>query len=258
MIRALLLACAALALVAAAPAHAGIMSPEDATDLAQSLADAQEEQEVCYGWDVGNNFGAGSDIGSSIGGPNAALLDVAGTCKRGVVLLTGSIDYSCDSCEASDSASVSIQASGMANPPTVDDLEDLGLKAGDLTGDNDDTTLFNMVNVLPLLVADKGNAPYVEYEPATTVPATDRATNKPGSDFLRDNWIWLLLCGALTALGPIYYFYKRAQVPKSKRTPRDESDDESDETAEPASTASQPPPASAGPTTTPTGPTPTT
>ena len=31
------------------------------------------------------------------------------------------------------------------NPPTVDDLEDLGLKAGDLTGDKDDTTLVNMV-----------------------------------------------------------------------------------------------------------------
>ena len=265
MIRALLLTCTAFALLTAAPAHAGIMSPEDATDLAQSLAEAQEEQEVCYGWDVSNNFGAGSDTGSSIGGPGAALLDVAGTCKRGVVILTGSIDYSCDSCEASDSASVSIQASGLANPPTVDDLEDLGLKAGDLTGDNDDTTLFNMVNVLPLLVADKGNAPYVEYEPAMTVPATDRATNKPGSDFLRDNWIWLLLCVALIALGPIYYFYKRAQVPKSKRKPRhkpdkpDEPDEESDESAEtPASTSSQPPPTSAGPTTTPTGPTPTT
>jgi hypothetical protein len=259
VIRALLLACAALALLAATPAHAGIMSPEDATDLAQSLAEAQEEQEVCYGWDVSNNFGAGSDTGSSIGGPGAALLDVAGTCKRGVVILTGSIDYSCGSCESSDSASVSIQASGLANPPTVGDLEDLGLKAGDLTGDNDDTTLINMVEALPLLVADKGNAPYVEYEQATTVPPTDRATNKPGSDFLRDNWIWLLLCVALIALGPIYYLYKRAQVPKAKRTPRDEPDAEPDEPAEPpASTSSQPPPTSAGPTTTPTGPTPTT
>jgi hypothetical protein len=195
------------------------------------------------------------------------LLDVAGTCKRGMVVLVGSIDYACNSCEGSDSAFVSIETTGMANRPTTKDLEDLGLKAGDLTGDNDDTTLINMVEALPLLVADKGNAPYVEYEQATTVPPTDRATNKPGSDFLRDNWIWLLLCVALIALGPIYYFYKRAQVPKSRRTPRgkpdgepdDEPDAEPDEPAEPpASTSSQPPPTSAGPTTTPTGPTPTT
>ena len=256
MIRALVLACATIALLAAAPAHAGIMSPEDATDLAQSLAEAQEEQDVCYGWNVSNNFGAGPDVGSSISGPGAVLLDVGGTCKRGMVILAGSIDYTCDSCEGSDSASVSIQASGMANPPTTKDLEDLGLQAGDLTGDNDDTTLINMVEALPLLVADKGNAPYVEYEQATTVPPTDRATNKPGSDFLRDNWIWLLLCGTLIAAGPIFYLYKRGQVPPSERKRRAEPDETS---TPPTSTTSEPPPpASTGPTTTSTGPTPTT
>jgi hypothetical protein len=203
---------------------------------------------------VTNNFGAGPDVGSSISGPGAVLLDVAGTCKRGMVILTGSIDYSCGSCESSDSASVSIQASGMANPPTVGDLEDLGLKAGDLTGDNDDTTLFNMVDALPLLVADKGNAPYVEYEQATTVPPADHATNKPGSDVLRDTWIWLLLCGALILLGPIYYFYKRGQAPPSER----KRDAEPDEPSAPPATSEPPPPTSTGPATTTTGPTPTT
>lgn len=256
MIRALLLAGVAVALVAAAPAQAGIMSQEDATDLAQSLADAQEEQDVCYGWSVTNNFGAGPDVGSSIGGPGAALLDVTGSCTRGTVILAGSIDYSCDSCEASDSASVSIQASGMGNPPTVDDLEDLGLKPGALTGDDDDTTLFNMVDALPLLVADKGNAPYVEYEPATAVPPADHATDKPGSDLLRDTWIWLLLCVALIVAGPVFYFYKRSQLPPSQRQRRDTPD----ETQQPPQSESSqpPPPASTGPTTTPTGPTPTT
>jgi len=254
VIRALLLGLATLTLIAAAPAHAQIMSPEDATDLAQSLADAQEDQDVCYGWEVSNNFGAGPDIGSSIAGPGAAMLDVGGSCKRGKVVLTGSIDYACDSCEASDSASVSIEASGMANPPTVADLEGVGLKAGDLTGDNDDTTLFNMVNALPLLVADRGNAPYVEYERATTVPAADRATNKPGSDLLRDSWIWLLLCAMLIAAAPLFFFYKRSQIPPHKRTKKPDRTD-----APPTSTSSEPPPpTSTGPTTTSTGPTPTT
>ncbi|MDX6682609.1 MAG: hypothetical protein QOG94_2648 [Solirubrobacteraceae bacterium] len=211
--RALLLALVLAAFVAA-PAHAGILSPDDAADLAQSLADAQEEQDVCYGWQVDNNFGAGPDIGSSTGGPGVALeLDRPGACARGIVVLDGSIYYSCDSCEDSDRASVSIRSSGMANPPTVADLKGLGIDPGGLTGDDDDTTLVNIVEALPLLVADRGNAPYVAYEAAATVPATDHATGKPGSDVLRDTWIWLVLCGALIVLGPAFYLYKRAQQP---------------------------------------------
>ena len=209
--RALLLALA-LAVLAAAPAHAGILAPGDAADLAQSLADAQEEQDVCYGWQVENNFGAGPDVGSSTGGPGVALaLDQPGTCARGSVVLDGSIYYSCDSCEDSDRASVSIRTAGVADPPTVDDLKRLGLDPAALTGDDDDTTLMNIVNALPLLVADRGNAPYVAYAEATTVPAADHATGRPGSDLLRDTWIWLVLCGALIVLGPAFYLYKRAQ-----------------------------------------------
>ena len=135
------------------------------------------------------------------------------------MILQGDIDYACDSCESSDSASVSIAAGGLANPPTVDDLEGLGLKAGDLTGDNDDTTLVNMVNALPLLVADRGNAPYVEYEQTTTVPPADHATDKPGSDLLRDSWLGLLFFGGLVLAGPGFYFYKRSQRPAPKPAP---------------------------------------
>ncbi|MDX6676173.1 MAG: hypothetical protein QOE31_225 [Solirubrobacteraceae bacterium] len=219
MIRALVLGLALVAL-AAAPASAGVLSLEDATDLAQSLADAQEEQDVCYGWQIANNFDGTPDVGSSTGGPGVAAQPSASACPRGMVVLRGSIDYSCNSCDASDSASVSIEALGMADPPTVTDLENLGLKADALTGDDDDTTLVNMVNALPLLVADHGNAPYVEYEQATTVPATDHATGKPGSDTLRDTWIYLVLCGALIVLGPAFYLYKRAQQP-AHPTPQD-------------------------------------
>jgi hypothetical protein len=218
-VRSALLLALALAALVAAPAHAGVLAQDDATDLAQSLADAQEEQDVCYGWQVTNDFDGTPDVGSSTGGPGVPVaVGQAGSCPRGIVVLTGSIHYSCGSCEDSDSASVSIQSSGMSAPPTVSDLERLGLKAGALTGDNDDTTLVNMVEALPLLVADRGNAPYLEYEQATTVPATDHATNKPGSDFMRDTWIWLVLCGALIVLGPAFYFYKRAQQPQRAET----------------------------------------
>jgi hypothetical protein len=197
----------ALAAPAPAPAPAGILTPEDAAELAQSLAEAQEEQSICYGWWVFSNT---QELGSSTGGPGRRLTRQLQTCTRGFVELSADINYSCESCESEDSASVSID-SNLPNPPTVDDLEDLGLKAGALTGDKDDTTLVNMVNALPLLAADRGNAPYVPYEPAVAVPATDRPTDKPGSDLLRDSWVWLVVFGALILGGPSLYLYKRAQ-----------------------------------------------
>jgi hypothetical protein len=199
-----------LAVALVAPAHAGIISAGDAADLAQTLADAQEEQDVCYGWNVTNNFSSSSDVGSSTSGPGVALVALQRTCPKGAVVLQGDIHYACGSCDSSDSASVSI-ASSLSNPPTVGDLEGLGLKAGELTGDNDDTTLVNMVEALPLLVADRGNAPYVAYEQSKTVPPADHATDKPGSDVLRDSWIQLVLFGGLVLVGPGFFLYKRRQ-----------------------------------------------
>jgi hypothetical protein len=210
VIRALVLALA-LALLAAVPAHAGILAPADAAELAQSLAEAQEEQDICYGWDVANNFSDTGDLGSSTNGPGRRFLEALETraCTKGYVELQGDIDYACGSCESEDSASVSIASGGLANPPTAGDLDAMGLKAGDLTGDQDDTTLINMVNALPLLVADRGNAPYLPYEAAAAVPAGDHATGTPGSDLLRDRWGLLLVFGVLLAGGPGYYLYKR-------------------------------------------------
>ena len=207
-----------LATFMGAPAQAGIVSPRDAAELAQTLAEAQEDQDVCYGWNVTNNFSSSSDVGSSTSGPGVALVSLQNTCPKGAVILEGNIHYSCASCESSDSASVSI-ASNLANPPTVGDLERLGLKAGDLTGDKDDTTLVNMVNALPLLVADRGNAAYVEYEQTKTVPPADHATDKPGSDLLRDSWLGLLFFGGLVLAGPGFFLYKRSQQPKRPAPP---------------------------------------
>ena len=208
MIRALGLALV-LACALAGPAQAGILAPQDAAELAQSLAEAEDEQGVCYGWNISNNFDGTPDVGSGTGGPGAIM--AAPQCKRGWVSLDGDINYSCGSCDAPDRASVSISSS-FPNPPTTDDLEALGLEAGALTGDKDDTTLINMVNALPLLVADRGLAPYMPYEQAKVVPPADHATDKPGSDFLRDAWLRLLLFGGLIVGGVTYYLYKRNQL----------------------------------------------
>lgn len=199
-----------VALIAPAGAHAGILSPADATELAQSLADAGEEQDACYGWNVTNNFAPTSDVGSSTGGPDVPL--EPGGCQR-YVILEGSIDYACDSCDAEDSANVFI-TSNLPAAPTVGDLQRLGLEAGDLLGDDDDVALFNMIEALPLLAAEKGNVPFVPVETAVAAPAADRPTNSPGSDWWRNAWPGLVVGVFLMGAGVVLWLYKRQLKPK--------------------------------------------
>ena len=167
----------ALALGLLVPASAGagtLLQPADEAELAQSLADAAEDQDVCYGWKVFIN-GSVTDQGSSLG-PGRPV--GAGGCQR-FALLEASLHYACDSCEGDDSGAIRID-SNLPHPPTVQDLSDLGYHAADLVGDKDDVTLENMVGALPLITAQRGDAPFVAYEPATSVPAKDGPTNTPG------------------------------------------------------------------------------
>lgn len=206
----------ALALLAASPAaaHAGIVEPADAEELANALADAEEEQDVCYGWQITNNFSATQDYGNSRTGPGEPL--PAGMCERYVVL-DGSITYTCEACEGSDTADVSI-VSNVPNAPTAGDLQRLGYSADALVGDEDDTTLINMVNALPLLVAERGIAPFLPVETPQSVPASDTPTDKPGSDFLRAAGPGLLVFGFLTLCAPLFWFYKRGQEAQRRAT----------------------------------------
>jgi hypothetical protein len=199
----------ALALGLLVPASAGagtLLQPADETELAQSLADATEAQDVCYGWKVFIN-GVVTDQGSSEG-PRAPV-GVGIGCKR-YAQLEASLQYTCDSCEGDDSGAIRID-SNLAHPPTVKDLEDLGYHASDLVGDKDDVTLEKMVGELPLITAQRGDAPLVAYEPAASVPKQDGPTNTPGSDLLRDRWFGLVLFGGLLLFAPLWFFYKRAE-----------------------------------------------
>jgi hypothetical protein len=213
-VRALAACLAALALLLAA-ASAGAQVPPgtdpqllddaDSAELAQTLAEAQTEQGICYGWDVDVD-GYGRDVGSSAG-PDVPL-DPARCPKYAV--LEAHLDYACDSCDSEDSGTSAIR-SNLPNPPTGGDLARLGYDTGDLLGDKDDVALFDMAGALPLLAAERGNAPFVPYEVATRVPASDHATGSPSSDLLRESWIWLVLFGALLLGGPLWFFYKRGQ-----------------------------------------------
>jgi hypothetical protein len=202
---------AALALAMALPAAAlaqPLLDDGDAAELAQELADATEEQDVCYGWSVNvddDSGASGTDSGSNLG-PGSTTLNQS-DCKKGYVILRGSISFTCDSCESEDSSSFSVETN-IRNGPTRQDLEDLDFSGGQLKGDNGDAALASMVGALPLIVASKGLAPAITADPAETnqpVPAADHATGSPVMpDWLRESWLPLAACVILLGGGAIW------------------------------------------------------
>lgn len=196
-----LLAVLMLALGLAAPATATpILSSTDATELAESLAEATAEQGVCYGWAVrlDDDFGgqSGVDVGSDKGVDTAPGPD----CSRTVQLL-GNVKYTCASCESEDSASFTVRAD-FDGAPTTEDIEALGLSGGNLTSDDNDVVLTNLVGALPLITASKGGARPVPPAEAAELAPGDAPTGSPAvPDWLRENWLPLVFFLLLTVGG---------------------------------------------------------
>lgn len=193
-----------LLLVCAAPSGAVLIDQADQAELANSLADAQEAQGVCYSYVIGVTGGPdGVDQGSGAGpgkGPDPAA------CSRFVVF-RAQIDYTCGSCEANDTASIEIQ-SNLPNPPRESDLADLGLETKSLLGDRDDLTAINMVQALPLIAAERNGLRAVPFEQAANVPAADGPTGQPSSDFWRAHWLAVVLLGVVVLLGIAYFVFQ--------------------------------------------------
>ncbi len=206
---AMLVAVAGLAVVPASSVAAPLLEQADAVELAQTLADATTEQDVCYGWEVAVEDGSGEGLSGvetgSSSGPGVPL-DRA-RCPRWVVL-QGSVSYTSESSESEDSAQTAID-SNLRKPPTTQQLSDLGLDADALLGDADDQAVIDMTSALPLLVAEAGEAPYVPFEAQTQpIPAQDVPNAGPGSDWLRNYW-WLPLL-VLAAVGGALYLGAKA------------------------------------------------
>lgn len=170
----------------ASPAGAvPILDAADATELAQALAEASDDQDVCYGWEVTvSDYGgsaSGVDEGSSLGvGPTAIETE----CERYVVF-EARVIYTSQASEAEDSASFDVR-SNIPGAPTATDLGEAGISTSGLLGGNDDQVVANAALLLPALVAEKGLAPPITLEANTqALPSGDRATGTPGSDWLR-------------------------------------------------------------------------
>jgi len=184
--RALVIAGVAAPALTATPAGAlPVLEAADATELAQSLAEATEDQDVCYGWEVTvydyGGSGDGIDQGSSLGVGKSAN---AAECAQWVIF-EATITYTSASSESEDSASFSV-GSNVAGAPTAADLRANGISEGALLGNNDDQAVANATLLLPALMAEKGLAEPISLEANTQpLPASDKATGTPGSDWLR-------------------------------------------------------------------------
>ena len=206
----------AVLLVALAPAAAQatpLLDEGDAVELAQSLADATEAQNVCYGWSVAvedqSGGPSGLDEGSNLG-PDVPLTAQTPGCERQVVLL-GQVLYTCESCEGEDASAADVQAS-FAGAPGLADVEALGFAASRLKDEDGDTELVNMVGALPLLTASSGAAEPVpvEAEGAPQPGPGDGPTGAPSTpDWLRDSAGALALCAALILAGLLWFLKLR-------------------------------------------------
>jgi hypothetical protein len=163
-----------------------ILDPLDAQELVQELAEATAVQGICYGWQVTVRDDAGiytgTDLGSSLG---VGVTPVGNRACPRFVVFQADLRYTAESSESEDSASFLVLAN-VGGGPDDRDLRRVGVTEESLLGSKDDLGLINAVQALPALVAEKRLAAAVPPEPTEgTIPAADRPTNRPGSDWTR-------------------------------------------------------------------------
>ena len=201
-----LLSAAAVVLLLAAPAWAEnpVLDAEGDADLAAALAEATQVQGVCYGYELAvsdqdTGQWGGSYAASSLG-PGQSV-GVGDACPQGSVVLEAQISYTSSFSDAEDSAAWRLRSD--LPSLTIEDVERLGLSAGDLLDDSrSETVLLNAVQALPRLATEQAGIPPVVLEPNTAaLPPDARPTGTPGSDWLRENGVLLGLCVLLVLAG---------------------------------------------------------
>jgi hypothetical protein len=201
-LRAAPLVVTAALLVAPGAAPAAILEPGDADELANQLAEATEQQGVCYGWVIRVSDPTGVEDGDEIGsnrGPGQSVANQT-ACDKFVVLEAG-VSYASEYSESEDDAAWRID-SNLAKPPTVQDLTDLGYEANDLLGDDNDLAILNATGALPAIVAERGEAEAVPFETERRAAGVGgEPTGDTGNDFLRENGTLLGLCALLMVGG---------------------------------------------------------
>jgi hypothetical protein len=180
-----------------------VVDPADRTEIAQSLAEATTETGVCFGYVLqmtGVTYGGQDFEQASNGGPDTE--PGSGSCPKGTVSAQITINYTSDSSEREDSASVGVTSTvpGLSSGVARRRLEDLDLlDEGALLGNDDDVAVRNLAVALPLTLNDA--VPAEDVAPATAAaPNGDRLIGSPGSDWVRAHLVTVLI-GAVLLVG---------------------------------------------------------
>jgi hypothetical protein len=166
-----------------------VLTQAEAQALSDRLRAAYEAQQICYGWrindaETGSNFGPGSPVSDH---PD---------CPKYVEFV---IDYSYDSVEE-EFTSVTAYDIQSAGGVTLDrsELTKAGVDNDDLL-DEPNVAVSNAVGLLPVLVAEKGQAP------AVPVPEGQQNTNGNTVERTFDlQWLWLVLAIILLGGGLVW------------------------------------------------------
>ncbi|GAB3426148.1 hypothetical protein [Flindersiella endophytica] len=165
-----------------------VLTRTEAQALSDRLAAAYEAQQICYGWrfddaETGSNFGPGSPVSDHR------------DCSKSVELV---VDYSYDSVEEEfTSVTYDIQPTGGVTLGKSD-LTNAGIDADELL-DEPNVAVSNAVGLLPVLVAEKGQAP--------AVPVPEGQQNTGGNTVERTfdvQWLWLVLAIILLGGGLVW------------------------------------------------------
>jgi hypothetical protein len=229
-VRAVALAGAALLVVLATPAAAQnpVYDADTAADIAAAFAEATEEQGgICYAVTLDVNDPSGQWGGSYLISSAGVDVQLPETGCTGRVQLQAFLAYASEYSEGVDTASW--QVTSDISAVTEADLEDNGLSATSLLDDGrSEQVLLNAALALPRLAAEKDpRVPPIVLTPATEPPPADaRATDRPGSDALRQNKTSVVLLGlvAAGALAWAFSLLRRPwrQIPYRSRTPTPE------------------------------------
>jgi hypothetical protein len=181
-----------------------VVDAGDRTEIAQSLAEATTDTGVCFGYVLqltGVTFGSPDLEQVSNGGPDVE--PGTGSCPKGTVSAQITINYTSESSEREDSASVGVTSTvpGLSSGVARQRLDDLDLlDEGDLLGNDDDLAVRNLAVALPLTLNDA--VPAEEAPVAAAAPNGDRLTGSPGSDWMRAHLLTVLI-GSVLLVGAV-------------------------------------------------------
>jgi hypothetical protein len=179
-----------------------VFTETDSRQLAKRLDEAYKHQGVCYGWRVNNN-----EIGSNLGVGRSAKDDPA--CQKFAELV---VDYTYNSTdEEFTDVTYSIDTSaGISVRPS--DLTAIGIGRDELL-DEPVVGVTDAIGALPMLVAEKGEAPAV---PAPQEQNTSR--NDTLERTIEWRWVWIVLAIGLLGGGLVWLIVGAVRAARKPET----------------------------------------